>query len=209
MKAKIFLAGSVLFMVLGCVPSLHKLYTADVEVFEDGLLGAWTAGEDKWEFEKVEKGKKEDVRLFYILRITDDKGRAAKFDAHLVKLGEKLFLDVYPEDGPEGTNDWYNLHILPVHTFMSVELKDGKLSLAVMNPEALEKLIEKKPGVIKHEVIDDDRIVLTASTAKLQKFLIEYADHDEFYGEAEEFERYVPKEPVEVKDEAKLDKPKA
>jgi hypothetical protein len=37
-------------------------------------------------------------------------------------------------------------------------------------------MIESDPNVIKHEVVDDDRIVLTASTEELQNFVIKYVE---------------------------------
>lgn len=200
MKTKMFLAAALAFMLFGCVPSLHKLYTPDVEVFEESLLGAWTSGDDLWEFERLEKpgNDQTEAKLYYALRITDnDKEIPAAFEAHLVKLDEMLFLDLYPKDATKGYNNWYTVHVLPVHTFMRMELKDEELGLRVMNPDAMNKLVEKDPDVIRHEIVKDDRLVLTASTAELQQFLKDYADHDEIYGEPEKFERYVP-DPNEV-----------
>lgn len=199
MKTKLFLAAALAFMLFGCVPSLHKLYTADVEVFEESLLGAWTSGDNLWEFQRVDQpgNDQTEAKLYYALQITDNNGTPAKFEAHLVRLDEMLFLDIYPKDAPPVDNDWYKMHMLAVHTFMRVELKDEALSIAVMNPDAMNKLVEKDPDVIKHEIVKDDRMVLTASTAELQQFLKDYADHDEIFGEAEDFQRPVP-DPNEV-----------
>ena len=208
MKTKLFLAAALAFMILGCVPSLHKLYTPDVEVFDEALLGTWVGGDDIWEFQKVVRPKSEDSKLFYSLRITDEKDRSAKFEAHLVDLDDKLFLDIYPTDEPKDANAWYKIHVLPVHTFVCLEIKDDLLNMQVMNPETMNRLVEDDPDMIKHEIIKDDRLVLTASTADLQRFLKDCADHDDFYGDPEQFERFVPTDPNEVEDKAKLDKPK-
>ena len=42
--------------------------------------------------------------------------------------------------------------------------------------DKVKKMIEDDPDVIKHEVVDEDRIVLTASTEELQDFVIEHVE---------------------------------
>jgi len=42
-----------------------------------------------------------------------------------------------------------------------------------MDPENFEKLVESEPEIIKHEVVEK-RIILTASTPELQKFVLKY-----------------------------------
>ena len=199
MKTKLFLAAALGFMILGCVPSLHKLYTLDVEVFKEELLGTWVEDDNTWDFQIMQRPKSKDSKFFYFLQITDKKDQTAKFDAHLVDLDDKLFLDLYPKDEPKDANSWYKFHILPVHTFLRVELKGGQLALQVMNPETINELVEDKPDVVKYEVIQGSRLVLTAPTLKLQQFLIDYADYDDFFAEPGQLKRFVPTDPNDIK----------
>lgn len=168
----------------GCVPSLHKLYTEDVVVFEEKLLGMWANDEEKWQFER------EESETVYAVTIIDKEKRVGEFVGYLVKLDEMLFLDLYPEDLPEEMNDYYEIHLLGVHTFMKVEKIESKLVMRMMNPDTIKKMLEKKPELIKHEMIDD-RVVLTAGPRELQKLLKEHANDEDFFGDAGELDRYV------------------
>ena len=105
---------------MGCVPlSLHPLYTEDKLVFEPSISGAWVGedGEERWVFGK--SGDKSYQMIIYPVTYISGKGtlgEPAEFKAHLVKLGDFLFLDICPEDY-EIKNDMFELHLIPGHTF--------------------------------------------------------------------------------------------
>ena len=63
------------------------------------------------------------------------------------------------------------------------------LMIAMMNPDTVSELLEKKPGLVKHEVVEDGRIVLTDTPENLQKFLLEGMKVEDFFGDVEELER--------------------
>ena len=44
----------------------------------------------------------------------------------------------------------------------------------------MEKLLKEKPTAVKHEMVED-RLILTASTKELQKFVLKYADDDRVF----------------------------
>ena len=198
MKVKAVIGCVVVFMMAGCVPSLHELYTDDVIVFEEGLIGKWSMDKTVFEFARAKTGK--DQKPYYAMNITDDDGRLAKLDGRMVKLGEMIFLDMYPAGELKDVSDWYKIHMLGVHTFARVEAEKGKFGLRFMNMEKVGKLLKEKPDVVKHEVLKDG-IVLTAGPKELQAFLVEYADHDEIYGDVGELEPYA--DPNEVSAEKK------
>lgn len=173
---------TVLALLLpGCIPSLHPLYTKEDSVFEPQLLGPWVQddGKNQWTFTK--EGEKA-----YSVVYTED-GNPAKFDGHLVKLGNALFLDLFPKDPPI-KNHFYGMHLVPAHTFLKLTLHQDQLRMAAMNPDWLSKKMEAGEVTIKHEKIEG-AVVLTASTGELQEFVGMYADDREAFGEGGLFHR--------------------
>jgi hypothetical protein len=162
--------GLILGMT-GCfVLSVHPLYFEKDLVFESGLVGTWGEKEHEkdqselWIFQKT--GDK-SYRL--IIREDDEEGL---FEAHLLKLGNHLFLDLYPEE-PEESSEFYNMHVIPAHSFILVSLEGHVLRLGFFDLDWLKKNIEQNKVAIKHER-RDDTIVLTASTQELQEFVLKH-----------------------------------
>jgi hypothetical protein len=163
-KETILCLMAVMVGVSGCLPSLYPLYTDDTLVFYEELAGKWTNGDEIWQFTKA--GPKE-----YHLRVFDG-GKEARFETHLVKLGDMTYLDIFPGQNDEvfeNVPDFYKFHIIAAHTFIKVELgPDLQLGWVYLG-----ELLEKDPNLLNHEKFDDN-IVLTASTKKLQEFIIEH-----------------------------------
>ena len=164
-------------LLMGCIHSLHPLYTAEDLIFSPALVGRWSEDDSKetWEFSK--KGEKE-YRLVY----TDDKGKAGTFVVHLLKIKGKMFLDLFPSEPDLKENLFYQVHLLPVHSFMYVKQIKPTLQMSMADGNWLEKLIEANPGAIRHEKIED-RIVLTASTKELQAFFLKHLATEDAFGE--------------------------
>ena len=172
MKTKKNIFYCVILLLAGCLPSLHPLYNDKTLIFKEELVGKWMVDDGGfWQFTRV--GEKE-----YEMRICDDQqGEIGRFSAHLIEIKGFMFLDLFPNTKPlEDLDDFYKIHILPVHTFMKVDQINPNLRLRMIDYDKVEKMIENDPNVIKHEVVDDDRIVLTASTEELQNFVIEHAE---------------------------------
>ena len=156
----------------GCLPSLHPLYDDKTLIFKEELIGKWMEDDGGfWQFKKA--GDNE-----YELRICDDNQEEfGRFTAHLIEIKGLMFLDLVPDSEPlEDLDDFYKIHILPVHTFMKVDQINPNLRLRMIDYDEVKKMIESNPNVIKHEVVDDDRIVLTASTEELQNFVVGHVD---------------------------------
>lgn len=168
----------------GCVPvmSLHPLYTTKEEVvFEKKLLGTWVDDPNKpettWEFNRIE-----EPNNAYNLVFTDNEGKKGSFVVHLVKLQNRLFLDVFPSEFPWEVDDpntakWFynSFFLIPVHTFLKIDAIEPKLQMRLTNEDRMEELLKENPNAVKHMIIED-RIFLTASTKELQSFVIKYAD---------------------------------
>jgi hypothetical protein len=169
----------------GCVPvaSIHCLYTKETAVFDEKLLGVWVddsnSPETIWEFNRDD----EEPNNVYKLIFTDEEGNKGSFVAVMVKLKDKLFLDVYPselpwelEDDPNQVKWLYNaFFLIPAHTFIKVDSIEPQLKMRVTMEDKMKELLKENPNAIEHISIED-RLVLTAKTKQLQEFILKYAD---------------------------------
>ena len=120
----------------------------------------------------------------YKLEQRDGEGRAASFDAHLLKLKDYYFLDLYlvKAGGAEELNAWAVYCMVPAHLFLKVQV-GPTLQMAAMDPEWLKKYLEKNPNGIGHQQAGADKsIVLTASTRDLQRFVLKNARQQGLFG---------------------------
>jgi len=175
---------SVLF-IAGCVPSLHQLWTDRTLVYDKAFVGKYKEGNNIWQFTGDPNDKS------YELVIAEGKVKESKLAAHLVNIEEQLFFDFYPSDNVElECGDWLKFHLLGVHLFFKVEKNQNGFTLAAMDPDQVAELLKEKSGLIKHEVVEDDRVVLTDTPENLQKFLIAAPKlNKDVFGEPEDFVR--------------------
>jgi len=179
-------------ILTGCVPSLHPLYTNKDLVFEEKLLGTWSKdSNDKETFEFTRASNDPNSRE-YTMVYTDKDGKKGEFRAKLGKLNGTMFLDLFPGKLECQTPDFYNLHLLPAHTFMKIEQIEPVLKMAAMNPEKMDKMIKSDPNLIKYESIED-RLVLTASTKELQEFMKKHSNDKDLFDSIGDLKRLVPK----------------
>ena len=130
-------------------------------------------------------------KRYTILITEDDKDRGKlenRFEGRLVELSDVRYLDLFPHsDVKLNVGSVYAGHLLRAHTFWRVEVREGKLLIAAINPDFLEKLLEKDPTIVKHEKTQDT-LVLTASPRELQGFIRKYNAEEGFFGEPMEME---------------------
>ena len=94
MKRLLFASVVLVTMaVIGCMPSLHPLYTPETLTSLPGLSGNWEgnadeSGPETWQFTQVDS-------VSYTLIYTENE-TPGEFDARIVKLGKYLFLDIAP-----------------------------------------------------------------------------------------------------------------
>ena len=183
---KLSIACVLLSFVVGCIPSLHEIYTKDTLIYDANLVGTWKGdpnSEDAWIFEKADPNSG-SYKVTFI-----ENGKPGKFDAHLCKIGSVRYLDLYPQDPNLPYNDFYKMHLLPVHTFMKVESISPTLSLRMMKPDELAQKLKAEPNLVKHEK-GKDSILLTASPKELQKFLIAVANEPNLYDDISELKQF-------------------
>jgi hypothetical protein len=149
-----------------CVPSIHPLYTEADQAFEPGIIGTWEekGSAETWKFSM-------DGENEYRLIHTDESGKKGEFEARLFKLGGHMFLDLYPAAPVVTQNDFYRGHVLPLHTFVKL-IQDGPAyQVSFLEPKWMKAQLAKDPSALRHTVIDGE-ILITDSTANLQKFVV-------------------------------------
>ncbi len=188
MKLKLILPAVFSALILaGClVPSVNPLYTEKDLIFDPALVGAWgeAGSEDRNTFARDgEKG---------YTWTSQDKESTNVFRAHLLKLGEHRFLDAVLT---ATSDEWKGIGrasvvVRPVHLFFKVEMEKSTLRIRALNVEWVEKLLKDNPKVIAHERIHEPdvheehgRVMLTASTAELQKFVLKYVEEPKGFTE--------------------------
>ena len=202
MKAKRVMFYCLAGLMVGCVPvvSLHPLFTKQDIVFDGGLLGTWTGDVNNvgavWEFarfderlaEGLPKPFRSEFKSFYRLAVSDRDGYKGSLAACLVKLNNRLFLDIFPDKFPSGESDvkqtklLYNAYFyLPSHTFIRVDSIGGdSLEFHLTDDDEFDKLLDAEPKAIEYTETEE-RPILTASTNELQAFVTRYADNPHLF----------------------------
>ena len=171
------------FALVGCIPSLHPLYTENDLIFEPSLVGEWSGKDSKetWTFTK--NGDKE-----YKLLCVDKGGKKGEFIVYVLRVEGRLFVDFFPAESDLKENDFYKMHFMPVHTFMRIQQIEPTLQLAYLKPDWIKKLLQEDPGAIRHEKVGDT-FVLTAQPKELQALLIKCEKTAEAWGECDPLTR--------------------
>lgn len=193
---RVVLVLGLLLALAGCypVPSLHPLYTEDELVFETGLVGIWATADGK-QMAVFEDAGEKSYRVSYSTE--GDGSRAwSRYEAHLVRLGNHLFLDVYPD------KKTYEAMIEPqaywplvrTHTFYRLTLDRDTLQVAYLDDEGLKKKLSAAEVNLGHaELPEDELLVLTAPTPELRALVTTYADDSTLFEDLPEFRRQVPR----------------
>jgi hypothetical protein len=171
-----------LLALAGCVvTSVYPYYTAKDVTFEPKLLGCWAEADQTnetnkyWEFAR---GGTNDYKL-----AIHDGDEVKEHQVHLFRLKEWTFLDVVPV----GEHDDF----IPPHYLLKVSQIEPALKTTTLDYKWLGELLEKQPGALRHICVaekpgnsDEGRLVLTANTAELQKFILKHAANTNAFTEA-------------------------
>lgn len=201
MKTKKFMFYGLAALLAGCVPvvSLQPLFTKENIVFEEKLLGTWVEDfndpEMTWEFTRLGETTASDfleqwqdeLGKFYRLEVADKEGHKGALVACLVKLGDRMFLDIFPDQLPSGAQEiektrlvYNGFFFLPVHTFVRVDSMGDRLVMRLTDDDRFKEMLQAEPAAVKHELLDDQP-VLTASTEELQAFVTKYAGDERLF----------------------------
>jgi hypothetical protein len=170
------------------VYTFHPLYTQKDLFANDLILGEWVDSDSViWRFDHLQKtimqSQLKTDSTGYILRIKEPEKEwiPKTMEVRLLKLDGFLFADFSLDTYFDQNNlDFFDLHLMTVHTFAKVFLDGDSLHLSWFNPEWFEKMVKGKKIRIKKEVSDSGTLI-TASTKELQKFAKKYANSPEAF----------------------------
>jgi len=167
----IVVGGLAGLFTLGCLPTtLNPFFGPENQVFDSGLIGTWEMEDDKdlWVFKAGDEKS-------YELTISNDEG-SGKFEARLGMVGEHRFLDLFPDGSAleEGHHHWmYMVLLYPTHTFFQISLDGDQCRLKCLDLDKLVEWMKENPEAITHHIFEDERVLLTGTTAELQEFVSE------------------------------------
>jgi hypothetical protein len=178
---------TVVMFFAGCVvTSICPYYTDKDLVFDPAVLGDWVDASETngtSEYVKIEsRGEAGYWATVCEARETNS------IEVHLFRLKQQLFLDSCP------TNR--SLDFVPVHQVSKVMQIGPVIETANLNYDWLAKLLEQNPRAIRHFVLREKpedkqggRIVLTADTKELQRFLLKYVNNTNAWKEPSQLKR--------------------
>ena len=187
---RILIVAAALFAVMlflaGCVvTSIYPYYTDKDLVFDQAMLGNWVeAGQTNESSEHV-RFEAMGTNGYWATVFGDSETNS--FEVHLFRLNAQLFVDSFP------TNR--SLDFVPVHQVSKVTQIGPEIETANLNYDWLAKLLEKNPRTIRHMVLRDNpgdehgRIVLTADTKELQRFILKNVNNTNAWNEPSQFKR--------------------
>ena len=168
--ATVALTGLALALTGCIVTSVYPFYFEKDVAFDPALLGDWTKGaparEEHWKFERYGE-------TAYLLTYTTGSDKSSVMQARLFKLRGQTFLDLFVSE----RSDDSLFPTIPSHLLLRIVKTGPTLTMAALNYEWLEELVKKNPKAIRHHVVQigkDKRLVLTADTRELQKFVIKH-----------------------------------
>ncbi|WP_425390455.1 hypothetical protein [Ekhidna sp.] len=123
----------------------------------------------------------------YRMTVMED-GKAFEYTAHLARIGEDIFLDIYPET--EFSSNLLTNNYFPVHTFFKLAVENNKLTITSFDLEKLNKLFESNLIRIRHENVEGS-VLITAQPEEMQKFFDKYADDENVFDEPNTYNRVV------------------
>ena len=161
---------------VGCVRSMHPIYTEQTLTYDPAFLGTWRDDDGTTVEVAASDGNDEpDAVKSYRVAVTGRDNKTARLVGHLAKVGDLLVADLTVGD-EEGLpdSDVYRAHLFPLHTFWVVRRDGEKLAVRTIEHDWMKKFVEADPGAIAHYKSRDD-VILTAPPEALQKFLLAHA----------------------------------
>jgi hypothetical protein len=176
---QLLITAAIAALIAGCVPSWNALFTDKDLMFDAKLVGTFNGDDNEvWEF--AQDGDKK-----YKLTYTD-KGGKATFQAHLLKIKDRQFLDVALDETAEEDlkiNALAWLSMAQAHLFFRVDEIGVSLKMATINPEWLSKYLEKNPKALAHLRRESEKALITAETKDLQAFVIKHVEGEALFGD--------------------------
>ncbi len=173
---------AILLLCSCIVLSTNPVFKTSDLVFENALIGTWGEEGSPGYFTVSKSGE-----LSYLL-IDDQEGRLGRFETHLFRLENKMFLDVYPEDPSEDINESWIMHMMPMHSIYRVDGIDSLLTLVPIDYDWVKKTVDANPEMLEHTYIHEHLLII-APTEKYRQFVIDAIPVSEAWDEPMQFLR--------------------
>ncbi|MHC4123105.1 MAG: hypothetical protein ACYSSI_05970 [Planctomycetota bacterium] len=172
-------------------------------IFEKKLLGCWVYENTTLEIKQTTKPPKS-----YNITFVNEEKLKWLFNAFLLKLDDKLFIDIsikelpYTIDNQNNFGGLYNAFPdTPIHTFVKIESIIPQLVIRLTDRDTFENLLKNNSDTIKCE-LTNDYLLLTTPAEQLHKFIVKYADDERVFGKEFTLNRKIPNA-IDSKDNAK------
>jgi hypothetical protein len=169
-------ASSALLTGCASTVSIHPLYTSQDLVSDLPIEGTWTEQDGEiWQVQKSGDGY--DVTVLH----TGDTPSTEAFNVHTLRLKNADYVDATSKSQPD-------LGIAG-HLLGKIEVQGDEMRVTLLNDDWLKKTMQA--GLAPPSVTGEDkRIILTAPTSDLQRFVTMHAaDADAWDAEASTFHR--------------------
>jgi len=176
--------GFALLAAGGCTGgALHPFYAPETLVQDSRFVGTWRdeSDQDSYDIRMEDEG--------YLVTWTTKQGRRHHVVAHLFDVGEHRFVDLFwggtvePSEEEEQLLEAQALFTIPLHFCLWVGLEGDRLQLRPIDADWLRDVLRENPDLVAHAFLEDDRIVLTAPTAELYRFLERVVEESEALGD--------------------------
>jgi hypothetical protein len=178
---------AMVFLLLGCGPeeSLFPLFTRTDTLLDQKLLGEWRI----WNGKEVKAAEKPAHIVFspsasgdrYEVRLTELNAEGATMvsEAHLVKLGDCLFIDF----GTPNMDNWRQVPYPAAesHVFGRLFLEKDQARIDLLSDDWVKKQIDAGKLPLRFLPLSGD--TLSANTEELRKFAMEHAADQEVFSE--------------------------
>ncbi len=127
-----------------------------------------------------------EEKSYHLTVVNEKEETETSYTAHLVEIGEDLFLDLYPITEYDSKN--FSDNYFPVHTFYKVELTENEFTMIHFDLDKLNDLFESNLIRLRHENVEGT-ILITAQPKELQKFFDKYSDDESVFDHRETYKR--------------------
>jgi hypothetical protein len=176
----------LLIILKGCLLlTLHPLFTPSEYEIVTGIDGVWLAEDNQssWNFQITEDN------VYRLIVVEKDTNSSSGGESHITPtvamdtsvfkssfgtINKKLYLDllVIPKDKRMTMG---SIQLASTHSFFLVEIKGDGLLIYPADFKWIEDNLKNKKIKIKHEKLENDNIILTASTKELKQFVKKYS----------------------------------
>ncbi len=154
--------------LVGCVQSVQPFVKESQATYDPALVGLWEDGQGA-----IADITGDAAAKSYKATFTDKDGKVGHFNLLLGTVAGQMIVDVSPADLEiDKASDVYTAHFLPLHSMLLLDRDGLEFKVRSMDDGWLGAQLKDHPEALAHVTQDKDRIVLTASTDELQKFVI-------------------------------------